>query len=231
MDKEKNLNMITGTYSKTADLVFSHYLDHLFRNHFAGMHLLSDLPEINSHAPLIMFPNHSTWWDGFLVHFLNRKLIRRRLHLMMLSSQLSRFPFFKKVGAYGISPESPKDINRVIDYTVGLLTPGNLVCIFPQGELLPWGHRPLQVKQGLRQIIARFAKPVQLLPLVIRAEFLSEQRPRVYFSFGGILSEQDDLSHVPEIMESLLIETEGKINAGANGRLIFKGKRSLSDRP
>ena len=31
-----------------------------------------ELPEIPDHLPLLLLPNHSTWWDGFFVYLLNK---------------------------------------------------------------------------------------------------------------------------------------------------------------
>ena len=177
--------MIRAQHRLWADIIFQPYLTRLFKRNFHEIRLLGTPPEIPDDLPLLLLPNHSTWWDGFFVYLLNKQVFRRTAHLMMLEAQLTKYKFFTKIGAYSIEPENPRGVIESLEYTAELLNREmSLVAVFPQGELLPWHTRPLDYKRGVEWILRKHGKPVTLLPLAIRTEFLGEKRPSVFFLFG-----------------------------------------------
>ncbi len=179
--------MIRAQHRFWADLIFQPYLMWLFKRNFHTIQLLGMPPEIPPHLPLLLLPNHSTWWDGFFVYLLNKQIFRRTAYLMMLEAQLSKYRFFAKIGAYSIEPKHRQGIVESLKYTVELLNQGMpLVSIFPQGELLPWHTRPLGYKRGIEWVLREYGKSVAVLPLAIRTEFLGEKRPSVFFLFGDV---------------------------------------------
>lgn len=181
--------MIMAQHSLWADIIFQPYLKWLLKRNFHGIQLLGTPPEIPEELPLLLLPNHSTWWDGFFVYLLNKRIFRRTAYLMMLQKQLSQYKFFARIGAYSIQPESQRGIIESLEYTVKLLNRNRtLVCVFPQGKLLPWHTRPLTYKRGVEWIIQKYQKPIALLPLAIRTEFLGEKRARAFFLLGDVHS-------------------------------------------
>ena len=179
--------MIRAQHRLWADIIFQPYLTWLFKRHFHEIQLLGTLPEIPDDLPLLLLPNHSTWWDGFFVYLLNKRIFRRTTYLMMLEKQLTKYKFFAKIGAYSIEPENRRSLIESLEYTVELLNQEmSLVSVFPQGQLLPWHTRPIGYKRGVEWILRKYGNPVTVLPLAIRAEFLGEQRPSVFFLFGDV---------------------------------------------
>ena len=179
--------MIRAQHRLWADIIFQPYLTWLFKRHFHEIQLLGELPEIPDDLPLLLLPNHSTWWDGFFVYLLNKRIFRRTTYLMMLEAQLTKYKFFRKIGAYSIEPGNRRGIIESLEYTVELLNREmSLVAVFPQGQLLPWCKRPLGYKRGVEWILRKYGKSVTLLPLAIRTEFLGEKRPSVFFLFGDV---------------------------------------------
>ncbi len=177
--------MIRAQHRLWADIIFQPYLTWLFKRNFHEIRLLGTRPEIADDLPLLLLPNHSTWWDGFFVYLLNKQVFRRTTYLMMLEAQLTKYKFFAKIGAYSIEPENRQSVIESLEYTVELLErERSLVTVFPQGALLPWGMRPLGYKRGVAWILRKHGKPVTVLPLAIRTEFLGEKRPSVFFLFG-----------------------------------------------
>jgi len=152
------------------------------------MHLYGKMPVPDPKIPLILVPNHSTWWDGFFVYLLNVMIFNRPLYLMMTDRQLQAFPFFAKVGAYSIPEQWSKEMVKSLQYTLDILSDQTksapLICIFPQGKLVPWSKRPLEYKKGLEWILKRYPGEVSVLPLAIKATFGEEQHPEVFFLFG-----------------------------------------------
>ena len=202
--------MIRAQHRFWADFIFRPYLMRLFKRHFQKIQILGTLPEVPVHLPLLLLPNHSTWWDGFFVYLLNKRIFRRTAYLMMLEAQLTKYKFFTKIGAYSIEPKHRRGIFESLKYTVELLKQSNpLVSIFPQGELLPWHTRPLGYKRGVEWILRKYGKPVAILPLAIRAEFRGEKRPEVFFLFGDVKVFDSDTFHGMnrlEEAESALLE-------------------------
>jgi 1-acyl-sn-glycerol-3-phosphate acyltransferase len=180
--------MISARHTAWADWIFQPYLTRLFSRHFEALRLLGETPKIEARLPLLLLPNHSTWWDGFFIYLLNKKIFRRRAFVMMLEAQLQLYPFFKYVGVFSVEPSSPAGVRASIRYAAQLLQqkkpPLPLLCIFPQGELQSWRQRPLAYKRGFELILRACGESVNLLPLAIRAEFLGRQRPEVFFCLG-----------------------------------------------
>jgi hypothetical protein len=180
--------MIKAQHAAWADRIFHPYVLRLFKRHFHAIRLLGAAPETRLDLPLLLLPNHSTWWDGFFVYLLNRRIFRRKIYLMMLENQLARYRFFARLGAYSINPQSVSGVKESLHYSCALLNekimPKPMLCIFPQGELLPWGARPLIFKPGVEKILSGYGGEVNLLQLAIKTEFLNEQLPEAFLLFG-----------------------------------------------
>ncbi|MBN1837125.1 MAG: lysophospholipid acyltransferase family protein [Spirochaetales bacterium] len=227
--------MITARHQWWAEWVFFRYVRGLVQRHFNALRLLGELPEIDPSRPLLLVPNHGTWWDGFFVYLLNRLLFRRQLFLMMLDEQLARYRFFSRVGAFGIRPGLPRSVAETLRYSAALLRePGNALCLFPQGELRYHALRPLGYERGLERILKLSGTTVQLLPLGIRCELLGEQRPDAFFladrchvldsaSFPG-------MQWLEEEEQRLLERMEQAVRSGDAGRLLLRGKLPLDER-
>ncbi|MBD3165402.1 hypothetical protein GF324_02285 [bacterium] len=193
--------------------LFNLYIDRLMQRHFHGIRLLGSSPDLDPRIPVLLTPNHSTWWDGFFVYLLNRRLWRRPFHLMMLEEQLAQNLFFQKLGVYGIRQDSLSEVRKAVMHTVARLEQREGMTIgrrvqgaldrssdniwtpdlptapalvwYPQGELLPWDRRPLGVKRGLERVVKRYRKPLQMLPVGIKPVFLRDQRPDLFLQCGG----------------------------------------------
>ncbi len=215
--------MIRAQHRLWADLVFQPYLTWLFKRHFHTIQVLGELPKVPSHLPLLLLPNHSTWWDGFFVYLVNKRIFRRNAYLMMLEEHLIKYRFFTKIGAYSIDPNNRNGIIESLEYSVELLSRDiPLVSIFPQGELLPWNTRPLGYKRGIEWILQEYGKSIVILQLAIRAEFLGEKRPEVFFLFGDALSldkgtfsgmdwlEKTQITLMDDLESRILRQEEGK---------------------
>jgi 1-acyl-sn-glycerol-3-phosphate acyltransferase len=203
------------------------------KRHFHSFHLYGNIPKPDPELPLLLIPNHSTWWDGFFVYLLNDQFLKRETYLMMLDRQLAKYKFFARVGAFGITPGNKKNVQESLNYTAELLQKKNvLITIFPQGVLLPWGKRPLNFKKGIESIIQLFNKPINILPLAIRAEYGREQRADAFFQFGeNFVVDAESFQGIKwleEIELILLNDLEMGINNQEKGTDLIKGNRSIN---
>ena len=139
--------MIRAQHRLWADMIFQPYLTWLFKRNFHEIQLLGTLPKITDDLPVLLLPNHSTWWDGFFVYLLNKKIFRRTAYLMMLEKQLSKYKFFAKIGAYSIEPENRRSLIESLEYTVELLNQEMpLVTVFPQGTTVAVAYAPSRLQ-------------------------------------------------------------------------------------
>lgn len=217
-----NARMIPARPSAWAERLFDLYLTRLFKRHFSALFLLGELPRVDPTLPLLLLPNHSTWWDGFFIHLLNKKILRRRPYLMMLAEQLRRYPFFSRVGVFSIAPQSAAHTRASLRYAANVLRePQNLLALFPQGELAPWEKRPLNYKRGLEVILKQHGARVNLLPLALRLEFLGEQLPSAFFLFGenqiATHAEFEGMARLEQKEEALLERLRLALASGERG--------------
>lgn len=226
--------MLEASHKNWADFIFKRYLKHILKRHFATLNLIGDVPHIPKDIPVLILPNHNTWWDGFFIYELNKRCFNRHLYMMMLEEQLRKYSFFRNLGAYGIIPNDPDDIRKSIAYTTKLLdtrsSDGVMVCIFPQGELVSWYRQSLDYQRGIEVIVRRLKSSVILLPLIIRIEYIKEQYPHVFFKFGlpKIVKSNQKITIKEFAGESEKLKDELKRELMNNqyGKVLFVGRRS-----
>ncbi len=177
--------MTEARHSLWADALFRPYLERLTARSFSALHLIGEPARLPAAVPALLIGNHSTWWDGFFVYILNKRFFHKTLYVMMLEEQLTRFPFFRRLGAFGIRQGHPRSVAAALSYSASLLKDaGSLLCMFPQGELTPYGKRPLVYRRGMERVVRMHEGPLTLLPLAMQCELLGERRPDAFFLMG-----------------------------------------------
>lgn len=228
--------MISAAHSYFAELVFKPYIFRLLKRSFHSVNIIGDVPEINDDYPLILVPNHSTWWDGFFVYLLNKKYFNRFFFIMILEEQLEKYKFFTKLGGFSISKKSPKSIIESLKYSADILRkfPNSVTTIFPQGELLPNFIEPLNFNKGIEKILQFYGGKVNLLPLTIKIEYLNEEKASVFFSFGKPLISGHNDDNITAILKEEVTQGLEKIKEnilkGDLGKVILSGKVSVSEK-
>ncbi|MCB2212611.1 lysophospholipid acyltransferase family protein [bacterium] len=232
--------MIKPKPANWAEKLFARYLRGSLRRHFHAVRLHGSLPELRNNVPVLLLPNHGTWWDGFFVHVLNRLFLRRRLYVMMLAEQLRQYPFFRKLGAYGFDPDDRADVLTTLRFTRDLLEDDRQACvtIFPQGELTPVERRPLGFRPGAGWLIRRCKRPLNVLPLAMRVDQLGDEYPVVSLSFGEpmfvdaheSISDSDLEAAVEATLDRLTSAVHGNGPALEPVRDLMRGRKSISER-
>ncbi len=159
----------------------------MLRRHFHAIHLLGHhhVQDLDRSAPMILYANHSCWWDGLVEFFLTYDILHTDAFLMMEEQQLQRYRFFTRIGAFSVSHGSGKALMHSLNYARELLRgPNRMLCMYPQGEILPNDERPLRFQSGLCSIIEQTAN-AQLVAVAHRYEFVGEQKPEVFVSIGA----------------------------------------------
>jgi hypothetical protein len=114
---------------------------------------------------------------------------------MMLESQLERYWFFKKLGAFSINPQNPKSIINTFNYTEKILkNTDNFVVTYPQGRIRPYEERPMEIKSGVQNIIKRIFRSTIVVPVGFKIQYFEEKHPEVFCRFGNIIEGKDIIS-------------------------------------
>lgn len=218
--------MIEARSSKCAHALIHWYIRRIASADFADLRLLGETPSIDPNRPLVVTPNHSSWWDGFWCYLLNRATHRRPTYFLMLEKELSKYPYFSRVGCFSIRPESAKSILTTFRYIEALLAkePQSVLYYFPQGELRPDVAGTLELKRGIERL--KLPDDTAIQPTVFRVEYLSSRKPTVFcladrtFSFRELCDRQVLLQEELKAQRTRLHEL---IRTGARGRSILRG--------
>jgi len=167
--------MIKARHTPWFQSVFGIYLSWAFRRNFHKMEIHGNI--VDKDLPLLVIANHMSWWDGFWMLHLNKKLFKRKFFVMMLEEQLSRNKFLSKLGAFSIKKRS-KSATESLNYASNLLKDkSNLFLIFPQGEIQSQHNYPFVFEKGWGRIVLQNENPVQVIMVANIVDYFSHKKP------------------------------------------------------
>ena len=227
--------MFSARHRPWAQALFSLYLTGLLRRHFHALRLLGEPPSPPPGLPLLILPNHGTWWDGLFLWELNRRLLGRRLHMMVLEEHVANFRFFRRLGAFSIRPGCRLEVAASLAYGAAVLgDPANALGLFPQGRIRHPAERPLGFQRGLERILRAHGAPVAILPLAMRCEYYENQRPEALFLFDRVLTAGPgafpQVGWLEQRVAALLEEAGRAAVERRPGRVLLEGRLQLGER-
>jgi 1-acyl-sn-glycerol-3-phosphate acyltransferase len=161
--------------------VLDGYVGWKFRSAFRGLWVRGQLP--GGEGSRLVYANHSNWWDGFVLHQVGRAA-GWDAYCVMEEQNLERYRFLSRLGAFSIRRGEWASSLETLRYAGQLLRkPRAAVCLFPEGELRPFGVLPLRLERGV-ELLARVGK-VDCVPLAIRYAFFEHERPDVLVEVGA----------------------------------------------
>lgn len=173
--------MLEANKSAWFEKIFSIYNRNFFKRRFHLFRVcgLENLREKKAGTPLIIYANHSSWWDGLTTFEISRAA-KFDEFVMMEEKQLKNLSLFRKLGAFSVVRENPREAVKSINYAARLLKENSrrTLWIFPQGEILPNDTRPLKFFHGLSRIIEKIGK-CTVVSAAMRYEFLGNYKPEV----------------------------------------------------
>jgi 1-acyl-sn-glycerol-3-phosphate acyltransferase len=219
--------MIKAHHRSWAHWIFRPYLRNVLKRTFQSIQLYGECPEVPQNRSILLLPNHSSWWDGFIIYFLNNRYWKKTPFVMMEEKQLNRFSFFNRLGAFSVRPGDPEDVQKTLAYSAGLLeNPGHLVFLFPQGSLLPWNRRPLRFRTGYEHILSMTSAEPKVYLCGIRLEYTGEKRAQIFLSFRELSHNERQPDAAAREMEMVLQDMEASIAREKKGTRLFCGKKS-----
>ena len=178
--------MLAAKKSVWFEKIFAVYNSNLIKRRFNSLQVsgLDFLTARDKNIPLLIYANHSSWWDGLVAFQISREA-NLDSFLMMEEKQLRKLPLFRKLGAFSVVREKPREAIKSINYAAEILQKktNRTVWIFPQGEILPNDARPLQFYNGLAKIIEK-AGNCCAVPVALRFEFAGEFKPDIFVKIG-----------------------------------------------
>jgi 1-acyl-sn-glycerol-3-phosphate acyltransferase len=144
---------------------------------------LEHLRNLSDDRPVILFCNHTNWWDGLMIYLLTRQMRHKAVYCMMEEKQLKYYRFFTWLGAFSVDLSSPLRSAASLRYAQRLLQRNDTaIWIFPQGKICRQSE-PIEIKPGI-DYLAQSAPHALLVPVAMRYDFFREDRPNALIEIG-----------------------------------------------
>ncbi len=174
--------------------IFAAYSRRYLRRRFHTIRILkSGMPPRDLSRPVVIYLNHSAWWDPLVCLRLAQIYFADRASYAPIDAvALQRYGFFKRLGFYGVEQASARGAMTFLRTTRAILgSSQNVVWLTPQGRFMDVRERPLRLQRGIGELAAQVDNAI-FLPLAIEYAFWTEPRPEILVSFGEPTIPRDD---------------------------------------
>ena len=180
--------MPTPTISAPLLRWFRRIVRRYFRRQFHAVRITGRQHARGIEGPLIVYANHSSWWDPMVAFLLAEQLFPHRPHYApMDAAALRRYPILARLGVFPVEMNSPRGAVQFLRSGEALLADGGILWITPQGRFNDPRERPLTFKPGLSALATRAAAHLgacTVLPLAIEYPFWDERLPECLLRLG-----------------------------------------------
>ena len=188
-----------------------------FRRHFHAVRIAHAEHFRGFTGPLIVYANHSSWWDPMVsVLLASKRMPERRHYAPMDAASLEKYGILKRIGVFPIDPSSSRGAVQFLRTGEAILASGGVLWVTPQGRFADPRERPLEFKAGMAALAARVAASqgsCTLLPLAIEYPFWDERLPETLLCFSEPLTvhagesvdsvQQRSMAALEEVLEEL----------------------------
>jgi 1-acyl-sn-glycerol-3-phosphate acyltransferase len=156
-----------------------------FRRHFHAVRVSGIERFRYPDGPLIVYANHSSWWDPMVsVLLAAERMPERRHYAPMDASALARYGILRRIGIFPVEMHTPRGAAKFLRTGKAILESGGILWVTPQGRFADARERPLNFKPGLAALASRVQGGCTLLPLAIEYPFWDERLPETLLHFG-----------------------------------------------
>lgn len=156
-----------------------------FRQHFRAVGVQGAAGLRSLTGPIIIYGNHSSWWDPMVVVLLGEKLLPERRHYVPMDAQaLEQYPILKKLGVFPVEMATTRGAVKFLSMAEAILNEGGVLWVTPQGRFADSRDFPLSFKPGLGALALRMPA-VPLVPLALEYPFWNERLPESLLHFGN----------------------------------------------
>jgi 1-acyl-sn-glycerol-3-phosphate acyltransferase len=166
----KNNKLISG--------FFHRYVAYLVKRNFQTINY--DQVQLDPHRSVLLLANHFSWWDGFLMYWINHIALKKNFRIMVLEDTLRKSPILRYLGAYSVLKNS-RSMLQSLNYSAELLNdPNNLVLIFPQARLYSNFVNDIHFEKGVNKVIKDAAGKFQYVFAANFIENFQHKKPSAY---------------------------------------------------
>jgi hypothetical protein len=176
--------------------------------------------------PLIVYINHSSWWDPLICLQLAGQLLPQRRHYAAIDAEaVSRHPFLARLGFFAIEPDSPRGARRFLETAARILEQADATLWITSGcGFADPRERPAKLQPAIGHLVARLRRGV-LLPLALEYPFWTERLPEALARFGEELAVEDAGMRALDWTEVLAARLEAAQDALAAEAMLRDGAR------
>lgn len=128
----------------------------------------------------LLISNHYSWWDAFLLYWVNERFFHKNFFIMTLESSFEKWPFLKYLGAFSVKRGS-RDIINSLRYGNALLQDDkNLILVFPQGKMQSNFTEHLLMEKGLHSMLGSNAGDINIVFAALFTETFIFNKPSPY---------------------------------------------------
>jgi Acyltransferase len=171
--------MIEPKKSRRFQRLLAHYLTYQLKKHFYRVWIDDHRESGKSPSGHLILANHSSWWDGLMVFYLNHYVVKEDSYAMMSQKGMEDFSFFRKIGAFSVNPDSPKDLVTSLKFAEKCLQEKKTVWIFPQGKEEHLEKRPISFMSGPSFLSERNPE-IKVSLVTFYYTFRHDQRPELF---------------------------------------------------
>ena len=191
-----------------------------FRRHFRAV-LAQGADRLRGKAgPMIVFGNHSSWWDPMLIVLLGDLLLPGRKHYAPIDAQaLTKYPLLRRLGIFPVEPSSARGAVQFLRTAEAILRADGVLWLTPQGRFADPRERPLAFKAGLAALALRMPE-VPLIPLAVEYTFWDERLPETFLHAGAPfhLAPGQPVADATHALEEALAACMGSLQAAVIAR-------------
>jgi 1-acyl-sn-glycerol-3-phosphate acyltransferase len=134
--------------------------------------------------PLLIYCNHSSWWDPLICMQLAGELLPGRRHFVPMDAvALQRHPWLGRLGFFAVEAEGARGVRQLFEQATHILERPEATLWLAGGLLADPRKRPAELYPGLGHLAARGRHTV-LLPLALEYPFWEDLRPEALARFG-----------------------------------------------
>ncbi len=180
--------MSVPAISKPVLMLFRRIVRGYFRRHFHAVRTAHAERFEGVEGPLIVYANHSSWWDPMVCVLLASALMPKRKHYApMDAAALEKYGILKRIGIFPVEMKTARGAVQFLRTGEAILKDGGVLWVTPQGRFSDVRERPLEFKPGMAALAARVAAAqgaCTLLPLAIEYPFWDERLPETLLYFA-----------------------------------------------
>lgn len=155
-----------------------------FRKHFRSVMVQRLRLLREGRGPLIVYGNHSSWWDPLLMVLMARMALPKQRHYAPMDAEsLARYPIFRRLGVFPVELNTGRGAAIFLRTSMAVLRSGGVLWLTPQGRFADPRIRPLAFRAGIGMLATRMPE-VPLLPMAVEYTFWNERLPEALVRFG-----------------------------------------------